>query len=347
MTSPPETASAETKGAANSGRGPAGPLVALGLAAGPVVALGFTRFAYALLLPAMRDQLHWNFAASGGMNTANAIGYVAGAATSAWWARRVGGRAAFVGGILISAVMLLATAATGNYPVLAGIRFVGGAATAVTFVVGSVLAARIHAGALQQRSAFLVALYMSGVGIGIVVSGAVIPAAIAGLGAAGWRLGWLAMGLLAVAAVLPAVWAVRRAQVPAASTMDGHEPADLRRLAPTFGWYILFGAGYVSYMTFVVAFLHAEGLGLAAESAFFILLGAASVIALLTVAFSAGQAVGPLVAGLLSDASGGITGGLWLSVTLLVIAAVVAMFQRDPSRPGAERPAARSSRRSC
>lgn len=45
-------------------------LVALGLAAGPVVALGFTRFAYALLLPGMRDQLGWSYAAAGGMNTA-------------------------------------------------------------------------------------------------------------------------------------------------------------------------------------------------------------------------------------------------------------------------------------
>ena len=40
----------------------------------PVVALGFTRFAYALLLPAMRHELSWNYAAAGGMNTANALG---------------------------------------------------------------------------------------------------------------------------------------------------------------------------------------------------------------------------------------------------------------------------------
>jgi len=42
-------------------------MVALGLAAGPVVALGFTRFAYALLLPAMRADLDWSFATAGGI----------------------------------------------------------------------------------------------------------------------------------------------------------------------------------------------------------------------------------------------------------------------------------------
>ncbi|WP_028800179.1 YbfB/YjiJ family MFS transporter [Streptomyces sp. 142MFCol3.1] len=52
-------------------------------------------------------------------------------------------------------------------------------------------------------------------------------------------------------------------------------------------------------------------------------------IALLTVAFSVGQAVGPLISGLLSDSSGGIAKGLWLSVVLLAVSAVVALVQRE------------------
>jgi MFS family permease len=52
-------------------------------------------------------------------------------------------------------------------------------------------------------------------------------------------------------------------------------------------------------------------------------------IALLTVAFSVGQAVGPLVSGLLSDSSGGIAKGLWLSVVLLAVSAGVALIQRE------------------
>jgi predicted MFS family arabinose efflux permease len=52
-------------------------------------------------------------------------------------------------------------------------------------------------------------------------------------------------------------------------------------------------------------------------------------IALLTVAFSVGQAIGPLASGLLSDRPGGISHGLWLSAALLILAAVAALFQRD------------------
>ncbi|MGI5290794.1 YbfB/YjiJ family MFS transporter [Nonomuraea polychroma] len=42
------------------------------------MALGFTRFAYALLLPPMHQELHWSYAQAGSMNTANALGYLLG-----------------------------------------------------------------------------------------------------------------------------------------------------------------------------------------------------------------------------------------------------------------------------
>lgn len=51
-------------------------------------------------------------------------------------------------------------------------------------------------------------------------------------------------------------------------------------------------------------------------------------------ALSVGQAAGPLVSGLLSDTSGGITAGLWLSVLLLAIASVVSLLHHDNIRPG-------------
>jgi Uncharacterised MFS-type transporter YbfB len=44
--------------------------VVAGLAMAPAVALGLARFAYALLLPAMRADLGWSYANAGAMNTA-------------------------------------------------------------------------------------------------------------------------------------------------------------------------------------------------------------------------------------------------------------------------------------
>ena len=49
-------------------------LVIAGLALGPAVTNGFARFAYGQILPAMRDDLAWNFTQAGWVNTANAVG---------------------------------------------------------------------------------------------------------------------------------------------------------------------------------------------------------------------------------------------------------------------------------
>jgi predicted MFS family arabinose efflux permease/nucleotide-binding universal stress UspA family protein len=393
---------------AGGGRG-AETRVALGLAAGPIVALGFTRFAYALLLPGMKSDLHWSFAAAGGMNSANAAGYIIGAATAAYWARRFGGSRIFSTSLAASAVLLLLTGLSGHYEVLATIRFLGGLSTAVAFVLGSALAARIHTGTQHHRSTYLVAVYMAGVGIGVVLSGLIVPGVTSVIDdAASWRVGWLLLGAFAIALLVPATWAARQVPDQPMGGSTHHDPIRLARLTPTFAWYLLYGAGYVSYMTFVVALLHSRGVGTLGVAAFFIVLGTASVvftltvwgrvlsrlhgghapalisalvllgvlpvliahstaaalvsavvfgagfmagptaatvlarrmlpahgwttgIALLTVAFSVGQGIGPLVAGLLSDSAGGITRGLWLSVVLLALAAAVALTQREPT----------------
>jgi predicted MFS family arabinose efflux permease len=252
-------------------------LIALGLAAGPVVALGFTRFAYALLLPAMRHELSWNFAAAGGMNTANALGYIAGCVSATWWARRFGSRAVFGATIAVSAVILILSATTGDYALLAALRAIGGFTTAITFVIGSALATRVHAGGNPQRSALLVAVYMTGVGIGIAVSGVVVPIALRLGGSGGWKLGWLLMGILSAIALIPAWYSVRRVPEETARPA-GNGRLGLTALTPTFVWYVLFGAGYVAYMTFIVALLASQGLSGGSAAVFFVILGIASAV---------------------------------------------------------------------
>ena len=49
-------------------------LVLLGLALGVCVTNGFARFAYGLILPAMKSSQGWSYAEAGWLNTANALG---------------------------------------------------------------------------------------------------------------------------------------------------------------------------------------------------------------------------------------------------------------------------------
>jgi predicted MFS family arabinose efflux permease len=254
-------------------------LIALGLAAGPVVALGFTRFAYALLLPAMREDLHWTFAAAGGITTANAVGYVIGCATAAWWARRFSERKVFIFGMVISAIALLLTAVSGDYLFLTVIRFIGGLSTSVVFVIGSALASRIRVASPKQSST-MVGIYIAGVGIGIVISGIVVPAMLGWFGDTGWPAGWLAMGILAVIAIWPTVVASKFVEEP---VHVAGPRTSYRFLTPTFIWYVLYGAGYVSYLTFVIALVGQQGLSAWAIAGFFVVIGLSSALATLLV----------------------------------------------------------------
>src|SRR5215469_8733937 len=110
--------------------------VAVGLSTGAAVALGFSRFAYALLLPAMRADLGWTYVQAGALNTAIGAGYILGALVAAWTAKRWGMVRAFIGALAVSAVVLLLTAATSNFSLLLTLRTVGGVSTAITFILG-------------------------------------------------------------------------------------------------------------------------------------------------------------------------------------------------------------------
>ena len=251
--------------------------IALGLALGPAVALGLARFAYALLLPSMRAELHWSFAIAGAMNTANAFGYLAGALIAAPTARRWGTRRAFLAGLGVTVASLLATAATVNVTALIGLRTLAGVTGAICFVTGAGIVAEAGTAGSARRAASLLGIYFAGGGAGIVASGLAIPFLLAATPAAdGWRWGWVllaGLGLAAFGIATPAARASR--EPPNAPPADRHWPASHFRAL--LAGYALFGVGYIAYMTFIVAFLKDHGAGPGEITAFWVVLGAASI----------------------------------------------------------------------
>ena len=91
---------------------PARLILTLSLAA--TVGLGIGRFAYALVLPDMRDSLGWSYSAAGFMNTINAAGYLAGALMASRLIRRFGWSAAVRGGTLACVASLAICALIGR-----------------------------------------------------------------------------------------------------------------------------------------------------------------------------------------------------------------------------------------
>ena len=251
---------------------------ALGLALGPAVALGLARFAYALLLPAMRASLHWTFFIAGAMNAANALGYLAGALLVARIARRLGIRRSFLGGLAVTVATLLATGGSRDVFVLLFLRTIAGVSGAVSFVAGAGLVAELARHGTQRRAASLLGIYFAGGGAGIVVSGLAIPWLLDATGAAdGWQWGWVMLAGMGALALGVSTRASRETQEPR-MTASAEKRWPAKRFSALLVAYTLFGAGYIAYMTFIIAYLESQGAGASEITWFWVILGCAAIL---------------------------------------------------------------------
>lgn len=214
------------------------------LALGTASALGLARFAYGLLVPAMRDDLGWTLTEAGAMSTANGLGYLLGALVTAAVVRGWGVTAAFRGGLVGTAVALAATALSADFAVLLVVRAAAGAAGAVVFIAGGVIASRI---ATRVGSGTPITVYFAGTGLGIAFGGVTIP-----LLGSGWRVAWVVLAVAAVAAALVAWTAARAGGEAPAATSGRPRLRPLWRIAVA---YTLFALGYITYITFLSAYL--------------------------------------------------------------------------------------------
>ncbi len=252
--------------------------IPLGLSIGPLVALGLARFAYALLLPAMRTSLDWSYAQAGAMNTANAAGYLFGAVAAAPLAVRLGKRRLFSAGIFGTAIALVGCGLVTSFPVLLLLRAGAGVFGALSFVLGASLATEAGSGSSSDRQAFFISIYFAGAGMGIALSSVIVPIALSA-GASGWRWSWVGFGVTSILLGLLAIPAVRY-RGPDEPTRQAHQVGlQATSLTPLLTAYTMFGAGYIAYMTFIVAFLRGENFDPTIISGFWVMLGTASVAA--------------------------------------------------------------------
>jgi predicted MFS family arabinose efflux permease len=240
------------------------------LSLAPVIGLGIGRFAYSLVLPDMRDSLGWSYSAAGFMNTINAVGYLAGALLASRMIRRFGLPNAVRWGTLAALLSLALSAVSGNFIVLSLARLLAGLGAAAGFIGGAALAATI-AQSRPERANFLLSLFYAGPGLGILSSGLVAPFVLHRFGPGSWWIVWWAMTLLSLVMILPLLLAsldTNAAIDRAASTKFAVPPVLIYLTA-----YFLFGAGYIAYMTFMIAYVRDGGGGAAAQSIFWSLIG--------------------------------------------------------------------------
>lgn len=267
--------------------------LAFALSMGAAVSLGITRFAYALLLPPMRADLGWSYALAGGMNTANAVGYLVGAMVTPALMRRFGATRLLVLGAVLASVFMAGSGFVTAAPALLAQRLLAGVASAWVFVAGGLLAARLGeadsaAGAHgAARGGLLLGIYYGGTGFGILLSALLVPQVLRAAAEVphGWAWAWWALAIASAAATGLLAWAGRAMPQPqAAATPSVSAPAAtaappvaLRRFGWALAGYASFGMGYIGYMTFVIALLREQGASAGFVTLFYALLGIACV----------------------------------------------------------------------
>jgi predicted MFS family arabinose efflux permease len=317
---------------------------AAALALGAAVSLGLARFSYALLLPPMRADLDWSYLTAGAMNTVNAAGYLVGALLAPRWLARHDARALMLAGMVAAALLMAAHGLARSDAALYALRALTGLASAATFIGGGLLAARL-AGTPSAPTGLVLGLYYGGTGVGIVASALLVPPltelpADSLWGLSGWRWAWVALAgaaLLATAISAPAT----RALAASAPAPGARTSFDARPFGYGLAAYLMFGLGYIGYMTFVITLLREQHLPPAHVIAFYVLLGIGVIasswlwagllqrqrggvpLALLNALLAAATAL-PVISAhpLAVFASGALFGGVFLSVVAATTALV-------------------------
>lgn len=299
-------------------------LVLTGLALGVLVTNGFGRFAYGLILPAMRADLDWTYAQAGWLNTANAAGYVVGAVGTMLALRRVGPAPLFALGLGATVVALLAT---GLVPALwwqSLWRFATGLAGALSFSTAGALAAALWPQDPRRNALGIAILFGSGGGGAIVLSGATLPAMLALWGDGAWPWTWAIVGTLSALCLPMGLWAARASGAGAPSGA-AIAPLPLRAMAPELAGYAGFGLGYIVYLTFLSAWMAEQDASVLSVALVWVLVGSCITVSpLMWRGVFARHATGrPLAMVMCGIAVGSALPVLWPGLAGLVVSAVV------------------------
>ncbi|MFA5488098.1 MAG: YbfB/YjiJ family MFS transporter [Candidimonas sp.] len=222
------------------------------LSAATAVSVGFGRFGYTLILPAMQTDLGLSHVQSGWLGTANALGYLLGSILSLWLIPLLGNRRMLAIGLIVTTLALIATGLTHHFHWLSFHRFMAGVGGAGAFITGGVLA-----GSLGTRA--IVVFFSGGGGLSMLATGALLPWFLDAAGPAAWPQAWLFVGAICIPLSLAAILAARALPDSSApGTASASWP--WRRCVPALISYVLYGLGYIAYMTFIITWLRTQPL---------------------------------------------------------------------------------------
>jgi MFS family permease len=227
--------------------------------------LGFGRFAYPMLIPSMRASLGFSYIEMGLLSGAIMLGYLLFSLIGGMLATRFGPKRIVIASLLCGALsMFLVSRLSGLLPLLF-FNFAMGAGGGGAHISMTTLP---MAWFEERRLGRALGVVTGGTGLGIIITGLLLPYLLASLGKEAWRQCWF---LLALITFLVAVmgWMLLK-EKPIQIALPSSGPDEYKEPIPSSGnrneltlkaifiIYFIFGFAYNIYATYFVAYMVEE-----------------------------------------------------------------------------------------
>lgn len=217
---------------------------------GMVVAMGIGRFAFTPILPLMQRDLGMTNTLAGSLAGLNYLGYLGGALLCSVAPQVLRSRLITGSSLLISLGSTLFMGLTVSTFWWGAMRLGGGVASAILFIV---ISAEVGEALTRRGFAHWVGALYGGIGIGIALSGLLVPEFDR---VGGWAGSWIGMGVLATVLAIIGITLGRRQEVVDSVTIDtSPQTGGLRSIVLLAIAYFFEGLGYIVTATFIVAII--------------------------------------------------------------------------------------------
>ncbi len=240
-----------------------------------VAAHGFGRMAYTILLPAMKDGLQFDYTQLGLLGTGNFVGYLSMAIIGGFLAARFGTRAVIFLALVLMGVTMILTGLAQSFGFAFAMRLLTGLGNGAAYVPAMALGSAWFA--INKRG-FATGIVSGGIGLGMFLSGVIVPFILKSYATDGWRYSWFILGgLVLVVAVIVLIFIrnqpgdkgllpvgqIKKEEAPKAapakvSSLDWGKVYKMKALWYLGVVYFFYGMSYIIYVTFFAAYLVKE-----------------------------------------------------------------------------------------
>jgi MFS family permease len=227
--------------------------------------LGFGRFAYPMLLPSMRNSLGFNYSEMGLLSGAIMLGYLLFSFFGGMLATRFGPKKIVVTALLCGSLSMFFISRLSGLSPLLFFSFAMGAGAAGSHISITTLPMVWFE---ERRLGRAVGVVTGGTGLGIIVTGLLLPYLLFHLGREAWRQCWVLLALITL--FVAVIGSILLREKPSQATSLAPSPDGDKKFLPSkrksqeltlkaiFIIYFIFGFSYNVYATYFVAYMVEE-----------------------------------------------------------------------------------------